>query len=436
MSRWTRPLKAAVWVVVVAVVIGVPLYIMGRHATSSSAIDQRIDDYGRSGFRAWAELLRRENFEVRKWRGRLDALSSSHQALIITSPARHFIKGEIRSLVQWVHDGGVLLIAPSRHTLRDRYRLYDEPIPPVQQLLGPFGLAEKRKTQLPGRVAVDEAVPLTRDVGQLYAPSHLRLLMVTKTELAERYPEAAESPYYDLHLSPQPQARQIVLAQMAGDPVAVMVQYGDGWVLAVSEADMFANRWITNADNAVLAANFAYLSGARTIYFDEYHKNISMLSLQGLEATASGVRQVLILALAALGLFFVGKMIRFGRPVPLQGRPRHSAREVIQALAGLYSQAGAADAAIETIARNLRRRMARSVRMPPAAFDDGDDSDDRRLAQLCAGRHEELDRDDLIALLRDLRAASERGRHISQREMLHLSQRAADVEKELDERGN
>ncbi|MFO7947143.1 MAG: DUF4350 domain-containing protein, partial [Armatimonadota bacterium] len=360
--------------------------------------------------------------------------SPSHQALVITSPSRHFIKEEIRSLLQWVRGGGVVLIAPSRHTLRERYRVYDEPLPPVQQLLGPFGLAEERKTQLPGPAAVDEAVPLTRDVGRLYAPSHIRLLTVTKAELKERYPGAAESAYYDLHLTPQSQAKQVVLADMAGDSIAVMVQYGDGWVLAVSEADMFANGWITNADNAILAANFAYLSGARTIYFDEYHKNLSMLSLQGLEATSSGVRQVLLLVLAALAVFFVGKMIRFGRPVPMQGRPRHSAREVIQALAGLYSQAGATEAAIETIARNLRRRMARSVRMPPAAFVDGDD--DRRLAELCAGRHQELDRDDLFALLRDLRAASERGRNISQREMLHLSRRAADVEKELDERGN
>ncbi len=436
MSRWTRSLKAAFWVVVVALVIGVPIYIIAQYSTTSSQIDQRIEDYSKSGFRAWADLLRREDFEVRKWHHRLDALSPSHHALVITSPSRHFIKGEVRSMLQWVRGGGALLIAPSRHTLRDRYRLYDEPLPPVQQLLGPFGLAEERKTQLPGPAGVDASVPLTRDVGQLYAPSHIRLLTVTKTELAQRYPGAAESAYYDLHLTPQSQAKQVVLADMAGDPIAVMVQYGDGWVLAVSEADMFANGWITNADNAILATNFAYLSGARTIHFDEYHKNLSMLSLQGLEATSSGVRQVLLLVLAALGVFFVGKMIRFGRPVPMQGRPRHSAREVIQALAGLYSQAGAADAVIETIARNLRRRMARSVRMPPAAFVDGDDSDDRRLAQLCAGRHEELDRDDLIALLRDLRAASERGRDISQREMLHLSQRAADVEKELDERGN
>ncbi len=427
-------LRIAFWLLIMLGVIWAGIYLVQRNFQSPDIRrDHAINCYNRWGTAALGELLNRQGLRVATWRQRLTGLGRQHQALVVLSPSRHFASREIAHLLDWIEGGGVLLVAPSRHTLLGSFIVGTETLPPVQQILGPLGLMVRREGDLAGKAVGATDSPLLRDVATLYVPSHLRLETAGPKALAEAYPEAAESDSLKQYLRPQLEPESFtVLATRAHSCTVGMVSYGKGWVLILGEADMLGNYWINQQDNAVLALNFAYLSGAQTVYFDEYHHGLTFVSIAGQEALASGTWRVLLMALAALGLFFLGQMVRFGAPVPLQRQTRRSAREFVRALAQLYMQAGARNSALQIIGGAVKRQVAAAARISLSRS--GPEPDNYRLAQRCAELNPSVNAATLGSLLDRLDAAAQPDQRLTNAEFVRLSRAATAMEKELPKR--
>ena len=440
MTRAMSNLKMGALLLMLLVAIGALAYIIqGGARPVDLRTNHAIDSYNRWGTRALGELLTRQGLEVRSFRQRLTRLGSRHKALVILSPSRHFTSGEVTHLLDWVETGGTLLIAPSRQKASAPSQGCGPagcgvPVPqvlaPVQQLLGPMGLRVRHEADLAGTAPPVAEAALLADVTEVYIPSHLRLEVASAQALAKAYPEAARSEHIKRYLQPVLQPGQVrTLVSMDNAAVVVEVSHGLGRIVVLAEADMLGNHWLGRADNVVLATNFAHLRAFRTIHFDEYHHGTSLVSIEGQEALASEPWRVLLLGLVAVGLFFAGKMIRFGAPVPLRGDLRRSARESLQALAQLFMQADASAFALGTIATALKKTLAHCGRTPFKPG--GAPHDNEHLARRCAERHSSLDAARISFLLNELDLAVQPGERLSRAEFVRLSQAAAAMERNV-----
>jgi hypothetical protein len=440
MTRAMSNLKMGAVLLLLLLAIGALAYVtQGGARHTDLRTNHAIDSYNRWGTRGLGELLTRQGLDVHSFRQRLTRLGPQHRTLVILSPSRHFTSGEVTHLLKWVETGGMLLIAPSRQQASEASQScgptgcgipVPEILPPVQQLLGPMGLRVRREADLAGTAQTTAKAALLAEVAEVYVPSHLRLELADANALAKAYPEAARSEHVKRYLQPVLQPRQVrTLVSMDNAGVVMEVLHGEGRILVLAEADMLGNHWIAQADNAVLATNFAHLRGAATICFDEYHHGTSLVSIEGQEALASEPWRVLLLGLAAIGLFFAGKMVRFGAPVPLRTDVRRCTRESLQALAQLFMQANASAFALETITTALKKTLAQCGRtsvQPVSA-----PHENERLARRCAERHSSLDAASISAILNELDLAVQSGRSLTRAEFVRLSQAAAAIERKV-----
>jgi hypothetical protein len=238
------------------------------------------------------------------------------------------------------------------------------------------------------------------------------------------------APFLADYLQPRLRPEQFTtLASLDDRAVVGLIRHGEGRIIVLAEADMLGNYWIDRADNVMLALNAAYTSGARAVYFDEFHHGSSLLSMEAEEARASAAWRVIRFVLLGVAVFVIAQGVRFGSAVPRYRRARRSAREFVDALAGLYQQAGASRAAIRILVGDLKRLVARaaSIGAAPghATFPN------ERLAHECALRNPGIDEQALLALLNRLDAAAYAPRRLDDAELVRLGRAASRMEKEL-----
>ncbi len=495
-----------IWVVGLLLVFGVLLYV---HHRLSPDIDPRrnhnSDSYNRWGTRGLCELLGRQGFRTRAWRGRLDLLTNRHRIVFILSPTRHFTSTEVDNLLTWIEAGGTAVIAPSRNTAPSTFGASVGGLMPIDQLLGPMGLMVERGAVIAGEARVDTNDALLEGINSLYIPSHLRIVPADADRLRQQHqramaewarlrqdradscssgtcgrrnddpPEDADwlrqdhekatadqdeqlqdgpdsfegaerddegeeddaraetvgtAPSFADYLQPRLRPQQFrTLATLDGRTVLGLVEHGQGRVIVLAEADMLGNYWIRQADNAMLALNAVYNSGARTVYFDEYHNGYSPYSIEAEQARASSAWRVVRIALLGIAVFVLAQGIRFGAAVPRYRRARRSAREFVGALATLYQQAGASRAAVRIITSNLKQRVARAGRLGSAPSQTPIPNE--RLALECARRNPGIDEKRLLSLLNRLDAAATAPHRLDESELVRLGRDAAIMEKEL-----
>jgi hypothetical protein len=143
-------------------------------------------------------------------------------------------------------------------------------------------------------------------------------------------------------------------------------------VIAWSDAYPLVNHTLKRSRGAILfARTTADAAGGDTLWFDEYHHGFSegggtlagatrFLAQQG---AGHAVLQVTVALLGLLLLF--GR--RFGAPLPPPPARRRSPLEHVEALAGAYRQAGAAQTARRLLMAGLARRLGRRVPREPQA---------------------------------------------------------------------
>jgi hypothetical protein len=254
--------------------------------------------------------------------------------LAVLAPTEPPSAGEVHALAQWVRGGGTLIYAARR-----RDPTLDTLGLGLRTLARDTGYAELLDR---GRAATVAAGALTQGVGVVdgfrrgFEPASAALNHAT------------------------------VLAAAGAVPVVLDYRFGKGRVIAWSDAYPLVNHTLRRSRGALLFARTAAdAAKGGTLWFDEYHHGFSsgggtLAGLTRFLARQGAGHAALQVAVALLGLLLLfGR--RFGAPLPPPPTRRRSPLEHVDALAGAYRQAGAAQTARRLLMAGLARRLGRRV---------------------------------------------------------------------------
>lgn len=376
----------------------------------------RTNEWGTKAFR---ELLGRSGLETKTWGAPWTRLSPQVRQLWIINPQRTPSERDTEALLEWVAAGGmaVMLPDPRREQRGAGYHLGKVS---NDILLWRLGLRVGEGAAPDRLVPTRGSDPLLRDVNRVLVPAPERLLPAhPEAPPATDPPDHPEDPQHPL----LPSGAGHVVLEDKGGPIALRITHGRGSIVLLCDADIVANGRIAGADNVILAANAAFAAGGAAVWFDEYHHGVRERVGEPLDATAP--RRALWAAFFALALFVVGRLQRFGRPVPADPPPRRSALEHVRAFASLYRRAGHGQVALGKTVSRFRRRLAATAMVPADAADD-------RLAAAVTRRRPQLDERRLTALLQRCRATLERRSRVSDAELLELTRAVSAMEQELE----
>jgi hypothetical protein len=144
-----------------------------------------------------------------------------------------------------------------------------------------------------------------------------------------------------------------------GKNIVVDVPYGEGRIVFVSDPFMVSNGGISLVDNAQLAINLVATTDG-IIAFDEYHQGFGSNNNRFVQFFAgTPVVAIFFQCLVLVGLIFYSQSRRFARPVPEFEQDRLSKLEYVSAMSEMQQRTRSFDLAIENIYRDFRRRASR-----------------------------------------------------------------------------
>ncbi|MEA3403775.1 MAG: DUF4350 domain-containing protein [Armatimonadota bacterium] len=398
MSDRARTVLLVVSAVVVLVVAGV----LARRATyfdrTRDHSSLRTNPWGT---KAWRELLAAAGVPGETWGVPLTELSREVDMLVVLDPTIPVTDGEREALLQWVRDGGRLVLAPGERGVPGRRS--GSAMIAIEELLLALGLSERRGVSAQQELARPARHgDLTADVHSVLVPTGRRL------ELAPLLAQADVS---------QP---EIVLSDTHGTAAAV-TRVGEGNAIVLCEAEMLSNAVLSKADNVVFAANLAFAGGApNAVYFDEYHHGFfaSRGVFAGPQVDERPFWYSVVAVLFVAAVYALGRAKRLGAPAAGPDDPRRPAAEYVRAFARVYARARASDAAAGMLLQGLRRRLARAAGVPASAPDE---------ALLAGLTRIGVPRDTVADLLSGLQRA--RAETPGERELLALAREVATCER-------
>ncbi len=273
------------------------------------------------GTKAYRQLLERCGVRAETWNKPLDKLDSSVKLLMILGPERSLSEDERKGLLDWVREGGRLVLA-----------IYGGRADGsecegaccglgggrnIRLLLARLGLLLDAHGVSGARARVEEASALTADVSHVIVPSECRLVRTEgNKELRAALVEQGldEETAAELEMLKDVKVRTDLVCQHG--LALVTVGLGKGHVHVLAEVEMLANREISEADNVVLAANLVFADGA----------------------DARPVWWTLWALLAVAAIYAVGRGWRFGAPVVRADEGRRSSADYVRAFADIYSR--------------------------------------------------------------------------------------------------
>lgn len=299
---------------------------------------------------------------------------------------------------------------------------------PTQQMATPLTLAYLGLVLTPsGRMGLIHLPPEARrgpaaNVEELQMPSSYRLDRMVNSNRIERLAQVVLDE--DRPVPPLlREARYQVIAQDEEGIIVAGFRLGKGRVYAVSEGELFSNEQLGEADNAVLALNLITANDRPSrVLFDEYHHGIILSTTPPPDLNYPAFGAAMWLAFAALAIFTLGHLWRWGRPRGSQEPPRRSVLEYVGAFAALYREGRAGGAVIRRVGEDFRRRLTERLHLPIRASD-------QELVRAVADRGGQAGR--LEALLQRCQAVSEDDR-VGEREVFQFVQQVSDMEEALN----
>ncbi|MBU7006828.1 DUF4350 domain-containing protein [Phosphitispora fastidiosa] len=258
-------------------------------------------------------------------------------------------EGAVDTLMQWVREGGSLVLFTSWET--DLTRALGI------ELGDSFGGAEVKP----------EETAFTADAGKLVFAGGRCLEPVKDAEVIARSPKGA---------------------------VAVSFALGRGRVIVVSDPYPVTNKGISEGDNVIFVANILRVLQPSRVTFDE-----SGGAAAG-DAAAGGVARPVVSktaaaagvqAAAALLLLYIFWGRRFGRPVPLLRADTGPSAQYVNTMANIYRQGRAREIALESIYAGFWQSLTRALGVPGSI-------EKKEIINLCRQRRE-MDSDGLERLL-------------------------------------
>jgi len=281
------------------------------------------------GVAAWARSLERLGVPAVQRYSSFTRQAPRSGGLALLQPVITLSAAEVSIVLEWVRDGGTLVLAPQfRSLLLDSLDLdLDVALPEFGADLARDTLLEHEWTE-PGLGGLTIA---TRGI----SVDSLR---------EDRWVPLARSTRNDI----------VTLA---------WVPEGQGGVLVLADGEDVSNGALARsvAAVAVTRALADRLGPTDTLFFSEYHQAMDggggpMRETLGLARGTPLGRVVLHLAVAAFALLLVTSR-RFGTPFPEWKEPRRSTLEHVEALAGIYRAAGSHRTAARQLIRGTARRL-------------------------------------------------------------------------------
>jgi hypothetical protein len=267
------------------------------------------------GYKALYLWLKKLDIPIKRWERKLDYLPPEASVLLLAEPEHGPVSGELNALKEWVRQGGTfILVAGFPNAFLEEFNLSLEP---RLDFLSEKKFAETLTFQ-PG--------PYTRGVKTLKLGDH--------SELKPQRPEGV------IHLRSE-----------SGGLLAVLEE-GQGRVIALSDPNLFCNKFLREADHARLAFNLLLSHGSKgTVLVDEYHHGYGRATSVMSHLARSRAMQPLIQVGILLLILWTVKGRRFGLPRPLIQEERRSSLEYVKAMAQLLQRAKARVLAFEALIR-------------------------------------------------------------------------------------
>jgi len=395
---------------------------------------------GATGTRAFYDLLAETGRRVTRWQEPPSALFSAGKNkpdtfVVVGSVRRAFEDDDIKKLLDWVSDGGKLVII-DRHppeplisttanwsiktASEENFELFSSD--PTDQ-----------KQMTDGTIAAKPVQPTIYTANVISVqPSRFASSIKIERYSSDNEPKSGDGkgggsgdgtksvPVRDEFAQFAP------LVHLANDRKNLLVDfpYGAGKIVYLADPYIITNGGINLVDNAQLAVNVV-ASGDGLIAFDEYHQGYGSNSNQLLTYFAGTPVVPIVLQLMVLvGLIFFSKSRRFARPLPENEPNRLSKLEYVAAMAELQQRTKAFDLAIENIYTDFRRRVARSFGVDNFTTPRAD------LARMIAERLPEEDFREIDQIMRSCENISQ-GEATNKKEVLQLAGRLREIEEKL-----
>lgn len=346
------------------------------------------EDRGVNGLKGLYAWLQREQIPVQSWRLPFRQLpNASGNLLIVTLPTPQAIpETEWRSLSAWVARGNHLLILGAAYRQADWIKAADC-FCDVRKFLAGFhwslSQAEAEPAQAaenpqPGDSLKQKLESLQAQLQQqqpqdsrLQADSAAAPLQGVQGVASQTTPRLLSKPWTLAAAAPNKLGQKLLHIQLETGgpplPAAWRLNAGDGGVSLFLTADLFSNKRLAQADNALFFSQLLEqtLAADGRVLFDDYHFGLSDLYDPQHFFKDPRLHQTL----AALGLFWLCYLIGYSnRLAPARNAAaKLSARDYIQASAGFFARRLGRRQLAQALAQHLLGEIRRRRRLPSDA---------------------------------------------------------------------
>lgn len=422
-------------------------YVQKEKTPDSEVMPNRSTfNSGATGTQALYALLSETGRKVMRWQEPPAGLLTDKKApvafVVIGAVKREYTDAETEQLLQWVSNGGRLVLidrGPPKGlaTSTASWKIsFDNPNQYEILTADP----SDQKQMIGDAVAVKPVQPtvFVRSANAVQ-PSRFASSISFERFAGNEKPNKQENGTGSGQAAPPPRAKPLsvpvdktespshaapVVHFAAGERnLLVDVPYGNGKIVFLSDPYIVSNGGIGLVDNAQLAINILS-AGDGVIAFDEYHQGYGTNNnrfLQFFEGTP--VVAIFLQGSILIGFIFFSQSRRFARPVPEREPDRLSKLEYVLAMAELQQRTKAFDLAVENIYTDFRRRVARFLGV------DNYTSTRNDIANLIAERtrFERRDIDETMFKCEDI----VRGEPTNKTEVLRLSRALRELEEKL-----
>lgn len=415
---------------------------------------------GATGTRAFFDLLAETGRKPVRWQlPPLELQNSSKNrpnVFVIIGPIRReFADNEVRQILDWVAEGGKLVLIdryPDPEILQTTANWKISFAPDVEN--NPLTVDPSNQVQMTDKINAAKPVQPSIYTANVNAVQPSRFASSVVIERYENAPSEKENtgnkPFNINTPTPKPAnsnknkpypmpkpAEQTAenedfinlaapVLHLSNDKKVLLADFpfGNGQIVFLTDPYIVSNAGIGLVDNAQIGINIVN-AGDGIIAFNEYHHGYGAQNNQ-LFAYFSGtpVIPIFLQCVALIGLILFSQSRRFARPVPEPEPNRLSKLEYVSAMAELQQRIKGYDLAIENIYNDFRRRVARLVGI------DNFYSQNSKLAQLIAERLPDENPTEIKEIMQKCEYISQ-GEPTSKKEILHLTKRLRELEEKL-----